>query len=157
MTEWASCKRDRKHKIKLIVHGLGGSADKIKSASCVCQCPASKTECCCHVMAVIWKLEDMTRKGELKESDTRTCTSKPQQWGKGGKRDVNVFPIMTTSVVKPRHASDGAGRRKRGVHSQFYDPRAVKVRKIDPEKKNFKDFRWLELILQPLLSSVLTS
>ncbi|KAL9980086.1 hypothetical protein ACROYT_G008629 [Oculina patagonica] len=128
---WASYKRDRKYKIKLIVHG--GSADKIKSASCDRQCPASKSECCCHVMAVIWKLEDMTRKGELKESDTRTCTSKPQQWGKGGKRDVNFFPVMSTSVVKPRHASDGAGKRKRGVHSQFFDPRPVKARKIDPD------------------------
>lgn len=127
---WASYKRDRKYKVKLIVQGDG--SDKIKSASCDRQCPASKSECCCHVMAVIWKLEDMTRKGELKECDTRTCTSKPQQWGKGGKRDVSLFPVMTTSVIKPRHASDVPGARKRGVHSQFYDPRPVKSRMIDP-------------------------
>ena len=47
------------------------STDKIKLASCDNQCPASKSEYCCHVMAVIWKLEDMTRKGELKECDHR--------------------------------------------------------------------------------------
>jgi len=75
----------------------------------------------------------MTRKGELKECDNRTCTSKPQQWGKGGKREVNCSPVMTTSIVKPRHASDGLGKRKRGIHSQFYDPRLVKSRKIDPD------------------------
>ena len=129
---WASYKRDRKYKIKLTVQGGNTCTDKIKSASCDRQCPASKSECCCHVMAVIWKLEDMTRKGELKECDNRTCTSKPQ-WGKGGKREVNCSPVMTTSIVKPRHASDGPGKRKRGIRSQFYDPRPVKSRKIDPD------------------------
>ena len=84
-------------------------------------------------MAVIWKLEDMTRKRELKECDNRTCTPKPQQWGKGGKREVNCSPVMTTSIIKPRHASDGPGKRKRGIHSQFYDPRPMKSRKIDPD------------------------
>lgn len=138
---WASYKRDRKYKVKLTVQESG--TQKIKSASCDRQCPASKSECCCHVMAVIWKLEDMTRKGELKECDNRTCTSKPQQWGKGGKREVNFSPVMTTSIVKPRHASDGPGKRKRGIHSQFFDPRPVKSRKIDPDsivklKKNLQ-------------------
>ena len=38
---------------------------------------------------------------------------------------------MTTSIVKPRYASDGPGKRKRGIHSQFYDPRPVKSRKIE--------------------------
>ena len=65
-------------------------------------------------MPVIWKLEDMTRKGELKECDNRTCTSKPQQWGKGGKREVSCSPVMTTSIVNPRHASDRPGKRKGG-------------------------------------------
>lgn len=50
---------------------------------------------------------------------------------------------MTTSIVKPRHASDGPGKRKRGIHSQFFDPRPVKSRKIDPDsivklKKNLQ-------------------
>lgn len=52
-------------------------------------------------------MEEITRKGELKEGDNITCTSKPQQWGKGGKREVNCFPGKTTSIAKPRHASDG--------------------------------------------------
>ena len=83
---WASYKRDRKYKIKLTVQGGSTCTDKIKSSSCDTQCPVSKSECCCHVMAVICKLEDMTREGELKECDNRKCKSKPQQWGKGGKR-----------------------------------------------------------------------
>ena len=40
---------------------------------------------------------------------------------------------MTTSIIKPRHASDGPGKRKWGIHSQFYDPKAVKSSKIDPD------------------------
>ena len=49
------------------------------------------------------------------------------------KREVNCSPVMTTSIVKPRHASDVPGKRKRGIHGQFYDPRPVKSRKIDPD------------------------
>jgi hypothetical protein len=96
---WASYSRDRKYKVKLIVQD--SSTQKVKSANCDRQYPASKSECCCHVMAVIWKLEDMTRKGELKHQIS--CTSKPQQWGKGGKREVEFHPVMTTSIEKPRH------------------------------------------------------
>ena len=124
---WASYSRDRKYKVKPIVQD--SSTQKVKSANCDRQCPASKSECCCHVMAVIWKLEDMTRKGELKHQIS--CTSKTQQWGKGGKREVEFHPVMTTSIEKPRHASDVSSKRKRGIHSQFYDPRPLKARTID--------------------------
>ena len=155
---WASYKRDRRYNIKLTVQGGNTCTDKIKSASCDRQCPASKSECCCHLMAVIWKLEDMTRNGEFKECDNRTWKSKPQQWGKGGKREVtgNCSPVMTTSIVKPRHASDGPGKRKRGIHSQFYDPRPMKSRKIDPDskvklkkifKRSIQNFHLLQMML----------
>ena len=77
---WASYSRDHKYIVKLVVQNT--SAQKVKSATCDRQCPASKSECCCQVMTVIWKLEDMTRKGKLKHAVS--CTSKPQQWGKGG-------------------------------------------------------------------------
>ncbi len=68
-------------------------------------------------MAVIWKLEDMTRKDELKHQIS--CTSKPQQWGKGGKREVEFHPVMTTSIEKPRHASDVLSKRKWGHDGQI--------------------------------------
>ena len=155
---WASYKRDRRFNIKLTVQGGNTCTDKMKSASCDRQCPASKSECCCHLMAVIWKLEDMTRNGEFKECDNRTCMSKPQQYGKGGKREVtgNCSPVMTTSIVKPRHASDGPGKRKRGIYSQFYDPRLMKSRKIDPDskvklkkifKRSIQNFHLLQMML----------
>ena len=82
-------------------------------------------------MAVIWKLEDMTRKGELKHAVSGT--SKPQQWGKGGKREVEFHPVKATSIEKPRHTSDVSSKRKRGIHLQFYDPRPSKARHIDSD------------------------
>ena len=112
---WASYSRDRKYKVKLFVQN--SSAQKIKSATCGRQCPASKSECCCHVMAVIWKLEDVTRKDELKYA--ASCTSKSQQWGKGGKREVEFHPVMATSIEKPTHISDVSSKRKRRIHSQL--------------------------------------
>ena len=58
------------------------------------------------------------KKGESKDFDNRTCMSKLQQWGKGGKREVNCSRnvVMTTSIMKPMH-----------------DPGQVKSRKIDPD------------------------
>ena len=84
-------------------------------------------------MAVIWKLEDMTRKSELTNSTPNNplCASKPRQWGKGHRRGVQFHPVMASNVVEPRHASDLPGRKRRGIQSQFYDPRPPKCQKLD--------------------------
>jgi len=84
-------------------------------------------------MALIWKLEDMTRKSELKivTPDNRCCTSKPRERGKGSQREVEFTPVMALKITKPRHASDLPGRKRRSIESQFYDPRPSKSRKLD--------------------------
>ena len=61
---WASYKMNGKYKVKMVCKQSG--TPKILAAKCDRQCPASNSGCCCHVMALIWKLEDMTRKSELK-------------------------------------------------------------------------------------------
>ena len=103
------------------------------AAKCDRQCPASNSGCCCHVMAVIWKLEDMTRKSELKNStpDNLPCTSKPRQWGKGHRREVEFHPIIASNIVKSRHGSDLPGKKRKGILSQLYDPRPPKCQKLD--------------------------
>ena len=128
---WASYKRNIKYKVKLVLNQ--NESPKILAAKCDRQCPASNSGVCCHVMALIWKLEDMTRKSELRDftPDNRCCTSKPRQWGKGHKREVEFHPVMASNVIKPRHSSDLPGRKRRGVQSQFYDPRPPKSRKLD--------------------------
>ena len=128
---WASHKRNVKYKLKIVCNQRGNP--KILAAKCDRQCPASNSGCCCHVMALIWKLEDMTRKSELKNvtPDNRCCTSKPREWGKGSKREVEFTPVMASKITKPRHASDLPGRKRRSIESQFYDPRPSKSRKLD--------------------------
>jgi len=65
-------------------------------------------------MALIWKLENMTRNSELQNStpDNRCCTSKPRQWGKGNKSEVAFHPVMASTLVKPGHASGLPTRKK---------------------------------------------
>ena len=130
---WASYKRNVKYKVKMVCKQSG--TPKILAAKCDRQCPASNSGCCCHVMAFIWKLEDMTRKSELKNitPDNRRCTSKPREWGKGGRREVEFSPVMALKITKPRHASYLPGRKKRSIDSQFYDPRPLKSQKLDAD------------------------
>ena len=127
---WASYKRSAKYKVKLIINKR--RKPKIQAAKCDRQCPASNSGCCCHVMAIIWKLENMTRNSELQNStpDNRCCKSKPRQWGKGNKREVEFHPVMASTLVKPRYASDQPARKKRGIQSQFYDPRPPKFQNL---------------------------
>ena len=130
---WASYKRNVKYKVKMVCKQSG--TPKILAAKCDRQCPASNSGCCCHVMALIWKLEDMTRKSELKNitPDNRCCTSKPREWAKGGRREVEFSPVMALKITKPRHASDLPGSKKRSIGSQFYDPRPLKSQKLDAD------------------------
>ena len=55
---WASYKKSVKYKVRMIVNPVG--KHKIASAVCDLICPAGKSGCCCHVMAVIWKLDEMS-------------------------------------------------------------------------------------------------
>ena len=130
---WVSYKRNVKYKVKMVCKQ--SCSPKIQAAKCDRQCPASNSGCCCHVIALIWKLEDMTRKSELKNitPDNRCCTSKPREWGKGGRREVEFSPVMALKITKPRHASDLPGRKKRSIDSQFYDPRPLKSQKLDAD------------------------
>ena len=63
---WASYKRNVKYKVKLVLNQT--ETPKIFAAKCDRRCPASNSGCCYNVMAVIWKLEDMTRKSEVKKA-----------------------------------------------------------------------------------------
>ena len=60
---WASYKKSVKYKVRMIVNPVG--KPKITSALCDLICPAGKSGCFCHVMAVIWKLDEMSRNNEL--------------------------------------------------------------------------------------------
>ena len=48
----------------MIVNPVG--KPKLTPAECDLLCPAGRSGCSCHVMAVIWKLEEMSRNNEMK-------------------------------------------------------------------------------------------
>ena len=56
---------------------------------------------------------------------------KAKTTGKEHKREVEFHPVMASNVIKLGHSSDLSGRKRRGVQSQFYDPRPPKSRKLD--------------------------
>ena len=128
---WASYRKSVKYKIQMVVQK--NSNPKILAAKCDKICPAGKSGCCCHVMAVIWKLDEISRKTTVQQVDNRSCTSKPRKWGIPGKRTVHHNPVMSQKLFKPRHASDTPGRKRRGVHPTLFDPRPSKWRKLDVE------------------------
>lgn len=130
---WASYKKCVKYKVRMVVNPKG--KPKIVSAECDRICPAGKSGCCCHVMAVIWKLDDMSRNKQLCKpfDDDRPCTSKPRKWGIPGRREVEHTPVMMSKILKPRHQTDTPGRKRRGVLPTLFDPRPLKSRNLDPK------------------------
>ena len=137
---WASYKKSVNYKVRMIVNPAG--KPKITSAVCDLICPAGKSGCCCHVMAVIWKLDEMSRNNEMENQcdNDVPCTSKPRKWGIPGRRTVEHEPIMASKLIKPWHNADTPGQKRRGVLSTFYDPRPLKLRKLDPEAvEKFKE------------------
>lgn len=137
---WASYKKSVKYKVRMILNPRG--SPKILSAVCDKICPAGRSGCCCHVMAVIWKLDEMSRNNKLQKPirDDRACTSKPRKWGIPGKREVEHEPVMASKLVKPRHQSDMPCRKRRGVFPTLFDPRPSKYRKLSPEAvEKFRD------------------
>ena len=128
---WASYRKAVKYKVKTVVQN--NSNPKILAAECNKICPARKSGCCCHVMAVIWKLDEISRKNTVEQVDNRSCTSKPRKWGISGKRAVQHNPVMSQKLFKTPHASDTSRRKRRGVYPTLSDPRPSKLRKLDVE------------------------
>ena len=137
---WASYRKCVKYKVRMIVNPRG--SPKIVAAECDKICPAGRSGCCCHVMAVIWKLDEMSRNSKLQKptQDDRACTSKPRKWGIPGRREVEHEAVMASKLVKPRHILDTPGRKRRGVFPTLFDPRPSKYRKLSPESvEKFRD------------------
>ena len=148
---WASYKKSVKYKVRMIVNPVG--KPKITSAVCDLICPAGKSGCCCHVMAVISKLDEMSHNNEMENQckNDVPCTSKLRKWGIPGRRTVEQEPMMASKLIKPRQIADTPDQKRRGVLSIFYDPCPLKLRKLDPnavEKLKKNSVRVLMFLLE---------
>ena len=57
-----------------------------------------------HVMAVVWKLDEMSRNNEMKnqcENDV-PCMSLPRKWGIPGSRTMEHEPIMALTAYQAK-------------------------------------------------------
>ena len=65
---------------------------------------------------------------------------------------------MASKLIKPRQIADTPGQKRRGVLSTFYDPRPLKLRKLDPnavEKFKENSIRVLMFVLERWLPMLL--
>ena len=65
-----------------------------------CTCVARADQRCCHVACLLYLVEDLSLKQELKIS--LPCTSQPQAWGKGSTRELNPTPVSAKNYSKKR-------------------------------------------------------
>ena len=95
---WASYRM--KYKVKMVVQRNG--KPNILAAECDKICPAGKSVCCCRLMVVIWKLDEISRNKKVQPTDNRRCTSKPRKWGVPGNRTLQHKPSVTEKRFNPR-------------------------------------------------------
>ena len=60
-----------KYKVRMIFNPVG--KPKHTPAACDLLCPAGRSGCICHVMAFIWKLDEMSRNNEVKNQCENDC------------------------------------------------------------------------------------
>ena len=109
-----------------------GPSDKVKILTSWCSCIAGTGEVCNHVIALLYKVNYAFKK----EYISPACTSIPQGWNKGTKKEVAPSQIRNLSFVKHKKTRKETGRdsamelelRKR------FDPRRPCDRKLTNER-----------------------
>eukprot|EP00112_Aurelia_sp_Birch-Aquarium-sp1_P019786 Seg4962.2 transcript_id=Seg4962.2/GoldUCD/mRNA.D3Y31 product="hypothetical protein" protein_id=Seg4962.2/GoldUCD/D3Y31 len=76
---------DKHHKAWVLLEKATGS---IMKASCMCM--AGQSQCCNHVAALLFKIEDAVKLGY----NSVTCTSMPCTWNRGCGKPVENAPLM---------------------------------------------------------------
>ena len=109
-----------KYRVKLVINK--GGTPKIQAPKCDRQCYTCNSWCCCHLMALIWKLENMMKNSEQENStpDKRCCPSKPRQWGKGKLKRGRIPPTfygLKPCKTKPMTPTYPPGRREKYNHN----------------------------------------
>ena len=74
---------DNPHKVWICVKGSGKDC-RIVTLWCMCTCTAGTAEACIHVIALLYKVNYAF----IKDFISSACTSIPQGWNKGTKKEV---------------------------------------------------------------------
>ena len=96
---WASYRMQ--YKVKMVVQRNGKPTNLAAETVTKYACRKKLFTCCCRVMVVIWKQDEISRNKKVQPTDNRSCTSKPRKWVILRKRTVQHKPIMTEKLFNP--------------------------------------------------------
>ena len=87
--------RDDPHKVRVC---LEGTKNDCKTVTSWCICTAGTAEVCDHVIALMYKINFAYKKAHISPA----CTSVPQGWNKGTKKDVEPNQIKSLVFRKDK-------------------------------------------------------
>ncbi|XP_070568417.1 uncharacterized protein [Ptychodera flava] len=98
-----------------------------------CDCPAGKgidgLGKCNHTTALLFALEDFSRKGLKQQAEPVSCTSELCRWTKPRTLQVSSEPVQSLTIRKYQYGQDYT--KKTSIN--LYDPRAQHQRSLDQE------------------------
>lgn len=97
---------DKINKVHVVIDG---ATSLVRDAKC--ECKASESRSCSHIIAVLLAIEDYT---VLFGFEPPTCTSKLMEWNKGRKRGKNPKPVMDANYST--HSKKRLCRRRMESH-----------------------------------------
>ena len=111
---------------------LEGSKSDCKTVTSWCTCTAGTAEVCNHVIALMYKVNFAYKKAYISPA----CTSVPQGWNKGTKKDVKPNKIKSLVFRKDKKTQEGSSRDQGAnltLKDQF-DPRKPQDRQLTNER-----------------------
>ncbi len=123
---------DDPHKVWICIERTGKDCRIVTSW---CMCTAGTAEACNHVIALLYKVNYAFNKDFISPA----CTSIPQGWNKGTKREVTPTQLQNLTFrkdKKTRKASNRDPTLEQTTQKEF-DPRKPEDRKVTNEKFHF--------------------
>ncbi|CAH3184501.1 unnamed protein product [Porites lobata] len=121
--------RDDPHKVWVC---LEGTKSECKILTSWCTCTAGTGEVCNHVIALLYKVNFAHKKAYISPA----CTSVPQGWNKGTRKDVAPTQIKTLSFVKTKRLREDSPKEQAAnlTLKNNFDPRKPQDRQLTNER-----------------------
>lgn len=121
--------RDDPHKVRICLEGTKSDCRIVTSW---CTCTAGTAEVCNHVIALMYKVNFAYKKAYI----SPVCTSVPQGWNRGTKKDVQPSQIKNLVFRKDKKTHENSARDQEAslkLKNQF-DPRKPQDRQLTNER-----------------------